>query len=235
MRVPPPLTLQENLWGRSADRPGSRGRGPGAGTASRPQKELTRRGNSRRNRPTSQGLAELVSAGQWSVPEKAGPQAAPRPPLEVMEPRAGWQRKDHMGLGTCRLWLWPASLWMDTRSGERLQGSGHHPSRGWWGQLPLHPHLGASPPSESRPCVPLNTGSAAPPPVEMGGGRRCRERLAQTLTTHAGTSRRHSPTHTRTPILPSPTGASQPSQHTAAVAVILSWGPGDIIYHPPDT
>lgn len=169
MRVPPPLTLQENLWGRSADRPGSRGRGPGAGTASRPQKELARRGNSRRNRPTSQGLAELVSAGQWSVPEKAGPQAAPRPPLEVMEPRAGWQRKDHMGLGTCRLWLWPASLWMDTRSGERLQGSGHHPSRGWWGQLPLQPHLGASPPSESRPCVPPEL--CCTPPCRDGGGQ----------------------------------------------------------------
>lgn len=88
-------------------------------------------------------VLQSLSVGQWSTPE-AGPQAAPRPPLEMTEPQAGWQRKDHTGLGTCRLWLWPASPWMDKCSGERLQGSGRHPSWGWWGQLPLHPHLGAA-------------------------------------------------------------------------------------------
>ena len=119
---------------------------------SQPWKEFARHGNSWRNQPISQGLAELVSAGQWPAPE-AGPQAAPHPPLEVMEPRAGWQREDHMGLGMCRLWLWPASPWRDKRSQEQLQGGRHHPSRGWRGQLPLCPHLGASPPSESHPRV----------------------------------------------------------------------------------
>ena len=188
-------------------------------------------------------VLQSLSVGQWSTPE-AGPQAAPRPPLEMTEPQAGWQRKDHTGLGTCRLWLWPASPWMDKCSGERLQGSGRHPSWGWWGQLPLHPHLGASPPSESCPCVPPEHRLCCTPTLQrLGGpGQVMEGKTSSDPSSHMqGQAGRHSPTHTHThththtPILPSPMGASQPSQHTAAEAVILSWGPGDIIYHPPDT